>query len=64
MGRTAGERLRCGRLRKNKGKAGDCFLTTRRSFGGRESSGEVDGGGDRRRQLEIKDGGGGFGWSG
>jgi hypothetical protein len=31
------------RLGKNKGKAGNCFLTTRRSFGGRESGGEVDG---------------------
>jgi hypothetical protein len=59
---AAGERRRCVWLGKNKGEAGDCFLTTRGSFGRRESGGEGGDGEDRRRRPEFKDGGGGLGW--
>jgi hypothetical protein len=37
------------RLRKDEREAGEYLLTARRSLGGRENDGEVDGGEDRRR---------------
>jgi hypothetical protein len=60
---ATGERRQGVRLKKNNGKAGDCFLTKRRSLGGRENGGEVDGGGDRRRRPSFKGGGGELKWA-
>jgi hypothetical protein len=45
---------------KHEWEAGDYFLTTRGSLGGRESGGGDDEGEDRHRRPEFKDGGGGF----
>jgi hypothetical protein len=42
--------------------AGRSFFTTRWSLGGRKSGGEGIDGGDRRRQSEIKVGGGELSW--
>jgi hypothetical protein len=61
---TSGERRLGARLGKNEGEARDCFLTTRGTLGGRQSSGGDGDGEDRYRRPDFKDGGGGFGWGG